>query len=133
MNQVNSTASQLSNAIEALTDNIAANEKQAIIEATSKMFEAKESKLSQARNEAITDIQRSLMAIANQHLSNVTEHLADKVLTSEQNSIIAEPLQLDWSLKPINLNAQLEAARTNESNMRLVASEDQVNNWLDGE
>lgn len=133
MNQVNSTASQLSNAIEALTDNIAANEKQAIIDATNKMFEAKlESKLSQARNEAISDIQRSLMAIASQHQANVSEHLADKVLTSEQNSIIVEPLQLDWSLKPINLDAQLNAARDAETHLRLVASEDQVNSWIDG-
>ncbi|WP_319418877.1 hypothetical protein [Pleurocapsa sp. FMAR1] len=132
-NQVNSTANQLSQAIEALTDNIASNEKQAIIQATEKMFSAKlESKLSQARNEAIVDIQNSLMAIATQHQASVAEHLSEKILTAEANSVVSEPLQLEWSLKPIDLQAQLSAARDEQTNMRLIASEDEVNSWIDG-
>lgn len=132
-NQVNQTANQLSQAIEALTDRIADNEKTAIVEAASKMFETKlESKLSQARNEAISDIQQSLMAIANQHQQNVSEHLSEKILTAEAASTVSEPLQLDWSLEPINLQQQLSAAREQESKMRLIASEDAVNSWIDG-
>ena len=132
-NQINSTANQLSQAIEALTDNIANNEKASIIQATEQMFAAKlESKLSQARNEALVDIQSSLMAIANQHQANVAQHLSEKILTAEANSVISAPLQLDWSLKPIDLVAQLNAARDEQTNMRLVASEDEVNSWIDG-
>lgn len=129
----NELTSKLVQSLEGLTDTIANNEKEAVVNTAINIFQTKlEAKISQARNEAVIESQHKIREIAIAHQNATAQYLSNAILESEKQAIVAQPVEIEWGLEPIDMTKSLAEARQAEDNMRLIGSQEEAESWVNG-